>query len=288
MKRTRPTAAHGIDRRGFLGALGAGALAMSGAAQAAQRRKRRIPIALQVYSVRQDASRDLSGVLAAVADMGYEGVDFAGFYGHSALSVRKMLDDNGLQVAGAHVQLDLLLGDKFQETVEFHQTIGNRFLIVPGLPKQRRESRQAWLDTAKLFNKLSRKLEPYGMRTGYHNHSVEFTPMDGERPWDTFFGNTLRRVVMQLDMGNALHGGADPALFLVRYRGRATTVHLKEYSETKKDPILGEGDVQWETIFELCETIGNTKWYIVEQERYPHPPLECARMCIENLRAMGK
>jgi sugar phosphate isomerase/epimerase len=288
MKGSRTARTDTIDRRRFFGALGVGAAGMLTTSQGMAKAKKRIPIALQVYSVREDAKNDLAGVLAAVAKMGYEGVEFAGFYEHSAEDVRKMLDDNGLQCAGAHVAFNLLFGDKFKETVEFHKTIGNRFLVVPGLPKDRQGSREAWLETAKMFNGLSRRLEDHGMRTGYHNHTVEFTPLDGERPWDTFFGNTLRRVIMQVDLGNAIRGGGDPALYLVRYRGRATTIHLKEHSETDDKALLGEGDVQLETIFEMCESIGNTKWYIVEQEQYPQPPMESVERCIKNLKAMGK
>ncbi len=288
MKRAQPAGADTIDRRHFFGTLGAGTLGSWAALQRSRRKRRRIPIALQLYSVREDAAKDLPGVLAAVAKMGYDGVEFAGYYGHSATDIRRMLDDNGLKCAGAHISLDSMLGDQLEPTVEFHQTIGNRFLIVPGLPQQRRSSRQAWLDTAKIFNRLAKRLKRFHMRTGYHNHAIEFEPMDGERPWDTLFGNTIRRVVMQLDTGNAIRGGGDPALFLARYRGRAATIHLKEYSETNKKALLGEGDVPWETIFELCETIGGTKWYIVEQESYVYPPMQCVELCLKALKEMGR
>ncbi|HEU5086127.1 MAG TPA: sugar phosphate isomerase/epimerase [Roseiflexaceae bacterium] len=247
-----------------------------------------IPIALQLYSVREDAARDLAGVLDQVAKMGYDGVEFAGFYGHDAQAVKKLLDDTGLKMAGAHVGIDTLLGDELQRSIEFHQTIGNRFLIVPGLPEQRRNSRAAWLDTARTMNEIAEKLQPLGMRTGYHNHHIEFTPMDGEMPWDTFFGNTRKDVVMQFDVGNAMHGGADAAPYLERYPGRATTVHVKEYAINNETALIGEGDVPWGRIFELCETIGGTEWYIVEQESYAYPPMECVDRCLQNLRAMGK
>ncbi len=248
----------------------------------------RIPIALQLYSVREDAARDLDGVLRAVAKMGYEGVEFAGYYGHDAPTIKAMLDQYGLKVAGAHVGIDTLLGDELQRSVEFHETIGNRFLIVPGLPEARRSSRAAWLDTAHTMNDIADKLAPHGMRTGYHNHAIEFTPMDGELPWDTFFGNTKPEVVMQFDIGNALHGGGEAAPFLQRYPGRATTVHVKEYSATNDKALIGEGDVPWQQIFNLCETTGGTEWYIVEQESYAYPPLECVDRCLQNLKAMGK
>ncbi|MBU6334766.1 MAG: sugar phosphate isomerase/epimerase [Chloroflexi bacterium] len=247
-----------------------------------------IPIALQLYSVREEAARDLDGVLRAVAGMGYAGVEFAGYYGHDAHSIRAMLDRYGLQVAGAHVGLDTLLGDELERSVAFHQILGNRYLIVPGLAESRRSSRAAWLQTAALMNEVAERLAPHGMQTGYHNHAVEFAPLDGELPWDTFFGATRHDVIMQFDVGNALHGGGQAAPYLRRYPGRAITVHVKEYAAQNDRALIGEGDVDWAEIFGLCETIGNTAWYIVEQESYAYPPLECVERCLQNLRAMGK
>jgi sugar phosphate isomerase/epimerase len=248
----------------------------------------RIPIALQLYSVREDCARDLPGTLAAVAKMGYEGVEFAGYHGRSAQELRQMLDDLGLKVAGTHIGLETLLGDQLERTVEFNQVLGNRFLIVPGLAEEYRSSRAAWLNTARLFNEIAEKLRPLGMKTGYHNHFIEFSPLEGELPWDTFFGNTLPEVVMQFDTGNAMHGGANPLPFLERYPGRATTVHLKEFSATNELALLGEGDIPWPEVFRLCETTGGTEWYIVEQESYAYPPLECVDRCLQALREMGK
>jgi len=248
----------------------------------------KIPIGLQLYSVREACAANLPGTLAAVAKMGYDGVEFAGYHGRSAAELRAMLDDVGLRCCGTHIGLDTLLGNELPRTVEFNRVLGNRYLIVPGLPEARRNSAAAWRETAALFNAIAARLAPYGMYTGYHNHHIEFQPMDGEIPWDIFFGNTAREVVMQLDTGNARHGGADPAAILARYPHRARVVHLKEYSATKDKVVIGEGDEDWPRILELCETVGGTEWYVVEEESYPYPPLESVRRCIAYLRGMGK
>jgi len=248
----------------------------------------KIPIGLQLYSIREDCQNDLSGSLEKVAKMGYDGVDFAGYYDHEAKEVRKMVDDLGLKVCGGHLGLDTLTGDELKRTVEYQRILGNKYLIVPGLPEERRNSRAAWQETAKIFNEIADKLAPEGMLTGYHNHAIEFAPLDGEMPWDTFFGNTKKEVIMQLDTGNALHGGADPVPFLEKYPGRAITVHLKEYSATNNKALIGEGDVRWDEVFECCETKGNTEWYIVEQESYAYSPIECVERCVKALRDMGK
>jgi sugar phosphate isomerase/epimerase len=250
----------------------------------------RIPIALQLYSIRKDAESDLPGVFKAVKDMGYDGVEFAGWYGHDAATIRKMLDDNGLQIAGAHIGIDTLLGDELEKSVEFHRTLGNKYLIVPGLGDKYRSSTDEWRRTAGLFNQIAANLRPHGMLTGYHNHSIEFKPFEagGELPWDTFFGNTNPEVIMQFDTGNALHGGSDALPFLQRYPGRAVTVHLKEYDPDNDKALIGEGKVPFPAIFDVCESTGGTQWYIVEQESYAYPPMECAKRCLDTLRAMGK
>ena len=248
----------------------------------------RIPIALQLYSIREDCARDLEGSIEAVAGMGYEGVEFAGYYQRGADELKGLCAAHGLEVVGTHIGLDTLIGDALEETVAFNKTLDNRYLIVPGLGEERRDSRAAWLQTAQLFNAIAARLEAHGMQAGYHNHYIEFQEMEGELPWDTFFGNTRQEVVMQLDTGNMYHGGAEPVGFLERYPGRAQLVHLKEHSKRNEQALIGEGEVDWARVFEICETSGATEWYIVEQESYAYPPLECVERCLRNLQQMGK
>jgi sugar phosphate isomerase/epimerase len=256
--------------------------------QVADGKKERIPVALQLYSVRDDCAADFAGTVRNVAEMGYEGVEFAGYYGWSAADLRKLVDDCGIRVAGTHIGIDSLLGDEFEKTVEYNKTIGNPYLIVPGLPGEYTESRDAWAKTADLFSEIAAKLKPLGMWTGYHNHTHEFHALDGELPWDTFFGRATPDVVMQVDIGNAMDGGGDAIPFISKYPGRARTVHCKEYKKGSGFAMFGEGDVPWPTVFELCEAIGNTDWYIIEQEVYELAPMECVRLCLDKMRGWGK
>ena len=249
----------------------------------------KIPIGLQLFSVRDDCARDLPGTLKAVADMGYDGVEFAGYYNRNAVELKKMLKDLGLKVCGSHIGFNTLLDDELEKTIEFNRTLGNKFLIVPWIPEEKRNSKAAWLETAKLFSEIAKKVKSKGMHVGYHNHHMEFMPIDGEFPWDIFYGATFPEVVMQLDVGNALHGkiSVDELLTIIkRYPGRSLTVHIKEHSATNDKAIIGEGDMKWKQFFKLCETVGGTQWYIVEQESYAYPPLECVKKCLENLRKM--
>src|SRR5579863_1369798 len=199
-------------------------------------------IGLQLYTVRDDCAKDFAGVLKAVAAMGYSGVEFAGYYGQTAEELRKMLDDDHLKCYGSHISLNDLLGDNFEKTVAFNKTLGNKLLVVPSIPTERRNSRAAILETCKLFNELALKLKPYGLMLGYHNHMDEFKPIDGELYWDTFFSNTDKQVLIQFDIGNALQGGAQAAPFLTKFPGRLISVHVKDFSATNPKALLGEGD----------------------------------------------
>ncbi len=284
----------GLSRRDFV-RFGAAGLAAGCAAPAAGLRRAlaaavpaRVPIGVQLYSVRFRCAKDLPGTLAGIAKMGYSGVEFAGYYNRSAAELRGMLDANGLKCCGTHTDLTTLTGDNLAKTVDFNQTLGNRFLIVPSLPEKQTRTRQGWLDMAKTFNQLAEKVGPHGMRVGYHNHTIEFAPLDGEMPWDTFFGNTRKEVIMQVDVGNALIGGADPVAFLKKYPGRAASIHVKEFSKSNPKAYVGEGDVKWPEVFDYLEKTGGTEWYVVEYEVEGVEPMQAIEHCLLNLRKMGK
>jgi sugar phosphate isomerase/epimerase len=245
--------------------------------------KKKVPIALQLYSVRNNYGKDPAGTLEAVAKMGYRGVEFAG-YVLGAKELRKLLDQNGLKCCGTHIGLNVLVGDALKKTVEFNKTIGNPFLIVASMhvPKTKDEV----LKVAKQFTDIAEKIKPEGMRVGYHAHGGDFKKIDGETFWDIFYTNAGPDVTMQLDIGNCIGGGGDPYAVLKKFPGRSATIHLKEHGG-KSDAAVGDGTVKWDEVFKLCETTGKTEWYIVEHES-GNKPMESVKKCLENLKKMGK
>ena len=256
----------------------------------------RIPIGLELYSVRQDFSKDPLGTLKAVAAMGYQGVEFAGGPEASGALLRAMLDETKLVCCGWHTPVEMLFDDKLASTIALNKAVGNKRLIVPGLPQHMTGSKANWLKTSAFFNELADKLAPHDLVTGYHLHHVDAIPVGGERPWEVFAAGTDRRFIMQMDTGNAVCGGADPVALLAKYPGRAGTVHLKPYSpsDAKTDmnagfnrPI-GKDEMAWKEVFGVCETTAGTEWYIVEYEIGLIPPLEGVKECLQALRAMGK
>ncbi len=275
-----------VSRREFLSrsttGVAAATLAFGGLAKAAPAGGK-IPVGLQLYSVREQCAKDLPGVLAAVAKIGYKGVEFAGYHNRSAQDLRKMLDDLGLVACGTHTPFESVLGDKLKETIEFNRVIGNKFLIVPWMEGK---SKQEWLDKVKLFNTLADQVKSAGMAVGYHAHAHDFDKFDGESAWDLFFGNTKPEVIMQLDTSNCRDGGADPVVVLKKYPGRARSIHLKA-SGGGPEAVIGEDKVDWKAVFAFCESQGKTEWYVVEHET-SKDPLDAVKRNFAALKAMGK
>ena len=228
-------------------------------------------------------------MLKAVAQMGYQSVELAhSYYGYDAPTWRSLLDLNGLKSCGMHMGLGMLQGDAFDKTVADHKIIGTPYLIIASLPKKSIASVPAIVETARQFNQLAERLEPHGMKIGYHCHGGDFAKVEGRTAWEHFGENTKADVLLQLDIGNCLGGGGDPIAMLKKFPGRSVTMHLKDHGG-KPGAVFGEGEVNWKEVLHLCETIGGTKQYIIEEEGRKGPEaLEAVRRAIENFRKMGK
>jgi sugar phosphate isomerase/epimerase len=271
------------SRRGFLKSAALGAVALQFGLSDLLAADKKIPIGLQLYSVRQDCEKDLPKVLETVGKIGYKGVEFAGYYGRTASDLRKMLDDNGLVCCGTHTALDTIRPENLDATIEFNKTIGNKNLIVPYMDPKTKEG---WLEMVQLFNTQAVKAKKAGMRIGYHAHAHDFQKIDGVSCWDLFFGGTRKDVIMQLDTSNCMDGGADPVEVLKKYKKRAVTIHIKEWGGSK-DAVIGEGKVNFPAVFDICERNGVTEWYVVEDEQAGNG-LDRAGRNFEALKKMGK
>lgn len=279
-----------LSRRHFLAAA-AGLPAATAALQAA----RRIPVALELFSLRQDAAKNLPATLAAIAKMGYEGIELVGEkgglqnttpFGFSAKEVRKMADDVGLRIFSAHHTMRLLSDDQLEATVEFNQILGNNRIIVAWLDPTK--TIQPWYDHAKRFNEIAARLRKHNMRLGFHNHGHELALVEGRRPWDVFCDNTDKDIMLQLHVASFPAAGLDILEYLRRYPGRTTSLHLNDHAPGKRGVLLGEGVVDWKKLFETAETVGGLEFYIIEQESYPEgmSPMEAVERCLQNFRRL--
>ena len=258
-----------FTRREFIGTAAAGAAAlMAGPSSLLAAGYKKLPIGVQLYSVRSDFNKDVPGVLAGIKKIGYEGVEFAGYanYGTNASGLRKLLDDNGLKACGSHIQnggLGYLQGAGFQIEVDYNKTIGNdRLIIAMGNAR----TIDQWTKMADDFSAVAAKLKPLGLRLGYHNHTSEFTAVDGQIPEYVFFDKASPDVFVQLDVGHCLHAGGDPVAVIKKYSSRLVTMHIKDWNAANRGDIVGEGDVKWKDVLDACASAPNLQWYTIEEE----------------------
>lgn len=251
-----------------------------------------IPISVQLYSVREDCGKDFDAALAQVAKMGFVGMEFAGYYGYAnkPKELRAKLDDLGVKAAATHIGTGSFRGDALQRIIEFHQTIGCKYLIVPGDRDFTDPEKSKAL--AETFNKTAEVLKPLGMFCGYHNHTGEFKKDNGKTFWDLFAERTTKDVVLQQDCGWTAEAGFSPVELIKRYPGRTKVTHFKpqvlKADEGKKKPILGEDSVDWAAVLAACREFGGTEWITIEQERYLNgaTPMECTKMSLEGLKKL--
>jgi sugar phosphate isomerase/epimerase len=264
-----------LTRRQFIGASAVGAAALMAGPSAFGASRKKLPIGVQLYSVRNDFAKDVPGALAGIKKIGYEGVEFAGYanYGNNAAGLRKLLDDNGLRACGSHIQggLPALQGDGFARETEFNKILGNDKLIIASGNARTVDD---WSRFADGFSALAEKLKPFQMRIGYHNHTGEFLPVDGQIPEYIFFDKASPDVFVQLDIGHCAHGGGDPVAVIKKYAGRLLSVHVKDWVPATGSDIVGEGIVKWDEVLAACAGAPSLQWYNIEEESGKFPGLD--------------
>ena len=235
---------------------------------------------LQLYSVRDITGTDLPGALKAVADLGYSFVEFAGFFGHSAEDVKKMLDDNGLAVSGTHTGWQELTAENIDATIAYHKTIGNTNIIIPGADLSTREKLD---DLIALINEAQPKLAAAGITLGYHNHAHEFI----ETSYGAFIHKELEEkttVEFEIDTYWAYVGKQDPVATLERLKHRMRVIHLKDGFEDGHGKALGEGTAPVAAVREKAIELGLKM--VVESETCDPTGIEEVGRCINYLRTL--
>lgn len=251
----------------------------------------KIPFSLQLYSVRDDCAKDFDAALAQVAKMGFDGVEFAGYHKYSdkPKELRARLDELKLKAAATHISTGSLRGDALKRTIDFHQAIGCKYLIVPGDGDFTNPEKSKTL--AETFNQATDILKPLGMACGYHNHTGEFKKDGGKTYWDLFAERTRPEVVLQQDCGWTAAAGLDPVELIKRYPGRTKVTHFKPTvvgDDKSKKPILGEDSVNWAAVLAACQKYGGTEWITLEQEAYlpGKTPMECTALSFAGLKKL--
>lgn len=277
------------SRRSFVKTTMLTTAALAGSRSWAAGAAAKVPISVQLYSVRGDCAKDFDATLAAIAKLGIAGVEFAGYhgYGGKAKELAAKLKELGLKAAATHIGTNNFRGDALAKTIEFHQEIGCKYLIVPGDGDFTHIERSKAL--ADLFNETAAKLKTHGMACGYHNHKQEFAKVGDSNHWELFASRTGKDVVLQVDFGWAAAAGQDGVDLVKRHPGRMKVVHIKPTVTDKtsgKKALFGQDSVDWLPILKACRDTGGTEWLTLEQEAYPDgkTPIECTALSFEALK----
>lgn len=250
--------------------------------------------ATQIWPFREAFGKDMPGTLEKIAALGFAGVELCRWFDWTdmfdkwaAEDIQSVCERVELQVVSAHIPYYMIQKDRLNELADFSKIVGMRFAMVASIPQDQFSSKESVLEIAYRFNRAATTLSPRGIRIGYHCHGGDFKPVEGSIPWEIIFDNTGPEVVMQLDIGNTFHGGADPIHYLKKYPGRATLVHLKEYDSEKPAAAIGDGEVDWVQVMEICEELHLPEWYIIEQEEKEFDPWHSAEKSLKYLRSIG-
>jgi sugar phosphate isomerase/epimerase len=250
----------------------------------------KIPVGLELYSVRDQLKKDPESTVRAVAKMGYQDVEFYAPYlewsEDQAKQMRKLLDELGIHCYSTHNDEDSFSDSKIQKASELNKILGSRYMVLAW--SDPKPDLDGWKKVAESLNKAAEKLAPSGLKVGYHNHDAEWKPVEGKRPIEVIASNTKPSVMLQLDVGTCLEAGADPVAWIKANPGRIRSIHCKDWSP---DPnvgyktLFGEGKADWKAIFQAAENQGGVEFYLIEQEGSRYPELETARRCLEAFRS---
>ncbi len=278
---------HTLTRRSFLAMSAALPVALRGITFAASSS---VPVGLELYSVRDALKKDPDGTVRAVAQMGYQVVEFyAPYYDWTeaqAKQMRKLMDDLHIHCYSTHNDEDFFSDAKIGHARELNHILGSKYMVQAW--SDPKPNLDGWKAVADKLNASADKLAPAGLKVGYHNHDAEWKPVEGKRPIEVLAANTKPSVMLQLDIGTCIEAGADPVAWIKANPGRIRSIHCKEWSpEPDKGykVLFGEGKADWKAIFQAAETVGGVEYYLIEQEGSRYPELETARRCLEAYRS---
>ncbi len=272
-----------LSRRSFLAISATLPWALSARALAS------IPVGLELYSVRNELKQNLEATVRAVAQMGYQGVEFYAPYfdwsENQTKQTRKLLDDLGIRCFSTHNDSSFLGPEKISRARDMNLILGSKYVVMASAkPKP---GPDGWKAVADSLNVAADQLEASGLKAGYHNHQREFTADGSQRPIEILAKNTKSSVMLQLDVGTCLEAGSDPVAWIRANPGRIRSLHCKDWSpEPAKGyaVLFGEGSADWKNIFAAAESAGGVECYLVEQEGSRFSELETAERCLKSFR----
>lgn len=269
-----------------------------------------LPIAIQLYSVRDDMEKDFVGTIKKVKELGYDGVEFAGLFGRTGDEVKAICDDIDIKIVSAHVPYYDMLENP-EAVLKDYQDMGCKYVVVPYLTEECRPGTDGWESTVAGIEKIGKVAKTMGMKLLYHNHDFEFLKIDGKYALDILYDTVSEDLLAtEIDTCWVNVGGEEPAAYVEKYTGRAPVVHLKDFAGQKGNGPLykligideeevadsantfefrpvGSGVQDWKKITAAAEKAG-AEWVVVEQDdpSMGKTPMECAEMSINYLKSL--
>jgi sugar phosphate isomerase/epimerase len=251
-----------------------------------------LSLAYQIYSAREDAERDLNHVLHELSAIGYNGVEFAGFYGLDAQDVKKMLQEHHLVPLSSHVQFNLIKAD-MENVIAYHKQIGIQYIAVPAVSSDEAPGKPGYAASICTISTFGKMCAENGIQLIYHNHDTEFVKISGQYALD-FLYDAIQPVYLATELDTCWidAAGESSVEYIKKYKGRCSVVHLKDYTGVKgmdfKFCPVGYGKMDIAAILEAGNSSG-VQWYIVEQDRSTQrTPLEDARMSYDYIRQLER
>jgi sugar phosphate isomerase/epimerase len=263
-----------------------------------------IPLGIQLWTVKDEAAKDLEGTLRKVYAAGFREIEFAGFYNKSAADIGKLMKDIGFSLVSTHHNA----GDisrKGDQIIADAKTLGLRYVVCssPGVSPEKEklpwEERMKsvdladWKWNADLFNKFGKQVADAGMTFGYHNHSSEFRKLGDQSGFDFLWANTDPKLVtMELDVGWAVVAGEDPIAILNKYKERVVALHVKDVAQrvsADKEPpsvALGEGVIDWKKVIGTAKANGTKAFFYEQEAPFTRPILDSVKMSGEYLQKL--
>jgi len=249
----------------------------------------KIPVGLQLYTVRQEFSNDPVGTIKEVAKMGYKGVEGGPSSGMSNKDFIRLLSDNGLKLTSGGVEPSELR-DNLQKVVDRAHELGIKMLMT-GIGGELNKKGGDWKLVVAELGEACAKAAEAGLIILYHNHAFEYeAKVDGMYGLDYLFAKIPASAIQaELDVFWVKTGGEDPVKYINKYANRLPRLHIKDRvappaDQTNPFAEIGQGILDWDGIFAAAEKAG-VEWYLVEQDRWNRPPMESARMSAEYLKS---
>jgi sugar phosphate isomerase/epimerase len=242
-------------------------------------------IGVQLYTLRDPLAEDFAGTLRKVAAMGYRELEFAGYHDQDPGQIARLLTELGMTAPSAHIPIDML-GDQLERWLELAHLMGHRYLVVPWLAPDQRESLDQYRAHAELFNRAGEQCRKAGIKLAYHNHDFEFEVLDGSLPYDLLLEATDPALVsMELDLYWISKAGHDPLQYFAGHPRRFSLCHVKDMAADGAIADVGRGELDFRRLLAAARSAGVQHYYVENDQ--PQDPLQSVQFSYRTLAALA-